>query len=59
MPPRTLLLIDVPAPGSTASFTLSDLYVACSRGKHLVSVLTSSDEVVMLLREPPASEPGP
>jgi hypothetical protein len=44
-----LVLIDIPMPNSIASFTLADLYVACSRGKHLVSVLTTTDEMPSLM----------
>lgn len=44
-----LLLIDVPDPDSVPSFKLSDLYVASSRAKHLLTVLTTSERVQQLL----------
>ena len=44
-----LLMIDVPMPDSRSSFTLADLYVACSRGKHLVTILTTNPDVPSLL----------
>jgi superfamily I DNA/RNA helicase len=46
-----LLLIDIPTPESVPSFKLSDLYVACSRAKHLLTVLTTSDRVRELVGE--------
>ncbi len=44
-----VLLIDIPIPVADSSFTLADLYVACSRAKHLVTILATTPEVVSLV----------
>jgi hypothetical protein len=40
-----LLLIDVPEPGSHPAFTHADYYVACSRAKSVLHVLTNEAAV--------------
>jgi hypothetical protein len=40
------IIIDVPPPGSLQNFTPADLYVACSRAKHLLVVLPICEGIV-------------
>ncbi len=41
-----IIVIDVPNPETTAYFSTSDLYVACSRAKHMLVVLTTDRDVL-------------
>ena len=43
-----VIIIDVVEPGSLANFTKSDFYVACSRAKHVLKIV-SEKEINMLL----------
>lgn len=42
-----VILIDVVRPGSIENFTISDFYVACSRAKHLLKIISSEDIEVL------------
>lgn len=41
-----VVLIDVPKPGSLPYFGKNDLYVACSRAKHLLTVLPNAEGII-------------
>ncbi len=45
---EAVILVDIGTPDK-GFFTMADLYVACSRGKHELVVCTHSDEVAHLL----------
>ena len=43
-----VVIIDVPQPGSLPYLTQADLYVACSRAKHLLTILPDAPNIIQL-----------